>query len=410
MGALRPAPLPLAAAMIVRDEAATVARAIQSVAAVAAQLVVVDTGSTDATPRVAASLGAELYCTPWTDDFAAARNHALKQVRQPWVLMLDADEELVAEDLPALRQALEAPVAEGYNLRVVSLVGTGGAFTDARVTRLFRTGPHIQYRGRVHEQVADSIVAGGGRVASLDVRLLHTGYLPAAMEAKQKQRRNLALLERAAADEPDSPYWLFQLGQTRLALGQVAEARAAYAASAARLAPGAPLAPVVAAAEIRAAAAAEDFRAAEDLARGAIAQSPAFTDLHWLLGLVLLSSGSLAEARACFQHCLALGPPQGFLQTEVGVGSYLPKTALADVAQREGQPTEALAWILSALKDQPGRSATWVQLEALTRGTAPAVLAQHLSLVLPPPIRHQVLADVADLPQICRAALEFSRV
>lgn len=394
--------------MIVRDEEATVARAIRSVAAVVSQLVVVDTGSRDGTVARARALGAEVHHAPWADDFAAARNAALARVRQPWVLVLDADEELVADDVPTLARTLSAPRAAGYNLRVVSLVGSGREFTEARVTRLFRTGPTIRYRGRVHEQVADSLVAAGGQLAPLDVRLLHTGYLPAVMAAKHKQERNLALLAQAAGEEPEQPYWQFQLGQTLLALGRVDEARAAYARAAAGLDPAAPLAPVVAAAAVRAAVAAEDWDAADSLARQGVAASPAYTDLLWLWGLVLLHLDRLDAARACFERCLTLGAPVGYLQSELGVGTYLPKTALAEVAQKAGHGDQALAWLLSALKDQPGRLATWVMVDRLTAGTPPPVLARHVNLVLPAAVRQQVLSDLPDLPPRCRAALEVA--
>lgn len=402
--------LPLAAAMIVRDEEATLACAIQSVAPVVSQLVVVDTGSRDGTVELARSLGAEVHSIRWTDNFAAARNEALARVGQPWVLVLDADEELVADDVPTLARAVASPFASGYNLRVVSLVGSGREFTDARVTRLFRVGPTIRYRGRVHEQVADSLIAAGGSLASLDVRLLHTGYLPAVMTAKHKQERNLALLSRAAGEEPDQPYWQFQLGQTLLALGRVDEARTAYAASASRLAPTAPLAPVVVASAIRAAVAAEDWAAAEGLARAGVATHPSYTDLYWLWGLVLLQRDRLDAARTCFERCLALGPPRGYLQSELGVGTYLPKVALAEVAQKAGHGDQALAWLLSALRDQPGRLATWMMVDALTAGTPPEVLAQHLGLVLSATLRQQIVSDLEDLPPRCRAALTTSAV
>ena len=396
--------------MIVRDEAATLERAIQSVAPVIRQLVVVDTGSGDGTVSLARSLGAEVHCVRWIDDFSAARNEALARVRQPWVLVLDADEELVAEDVPTLRTTLARPAADGYNLRVVSVVGRGREFTEARVTRLFRTGPTIRYRGRVHEQVVDSLVAAGGQVESLDVRLLHTGYLPAVMAAKHKQERNLALLQRAAAEEPDQPYWRFQLGQSLSSLGRLDEAREAYAASARGLQADAPLHPVVAVASVRAAAAAEDWAAAERLAREGVATHPAYTDLHWFWGLVLLRLNRLDEARTCFERCLVLGPPRGYLQSELGVGAYLPKTALAEVAQKTGHGDEALAWLLSALRDQPGRLATWTMVDALTAGTPPDVLAKHLSLVLSATVRQKILSELADLPPRCRAALKVSAV
>jgi len=400
--------LPIAVAMIVRDEAAVVGRALDSVREVAAQVVVVDTGSEDDTLAVAQDRGAEVHRVCWQDDFAAARNAALAEVRQPWVLVLDADEELVADDRAALADAVLRPSADAYNLRVVSLVGTGQEYTDARVTRLFRSHPGIRYRGRVHEQVADSIAALGQRLGDAPVRILHTGYLPAVMDKKHKHARNLRLLEIMIAEEPDNPYWHFQQGQTLLAMGAVAPARAAYAAALKRLRPDSPLWPVAMATATRAAAAARDWRQAADLAQAGLARAPGYTDLWWLYGLVLLQLGDLVGADGAFRRCVRQGPPAGFLQSEVGVGTYLPKMALAEVAQLQGRASEALAWLLSALGDQPHRLSTWQAVATLTEGTAPGVLAHHLQLVLPAATRQSVLAALPNLPPLCRMALEIS--
>ena len=59
--------------MIVRDEERCLARCLDSVAGVVDELVVVDTGSTDDTVRIARAAGARVLHEPWHDDFAAAR-------------------------------------------------------------------------------------------------------------------------------------------------------------------------------------------------------------------------------------------------------------------------------------------------------------------------------------------------
>ena len=63
----------LALVMIARDEEASIARCLRSVSAFVDQMIVLDTGSTDATASIARELGAQVYHWPWQDDFAAAR-------------------------------------------------------------------------------------------------------------------------------------------------------------------------------------------------------------------------------------------------------------------------------------------------------------------------------------------------
>ena len=83
--------------MIVKDEAATLARCINSVSSCVDRVVVGDTGSTDATAEIARKCGAEVVQIPWEQDFARARNRVLACAKCDWILVLDADEMLDAQ-------------------------------------------------------------------------------------------------------------------------------------------------------------------------------------------------------------------------------------------------------------------------------------------------------------------------
>jgi hypothetical protein len=78
--------------LIVRNEEQTLGRCLDSVRGLADEIVVVDTGSTDATRQIATERRARVVEFPWCDDFAAARNESLRQATGRWVLWLDADE------------------------------------------------------------------------------------------------------------------------------------------------------------------------------------------------------------------------------------------------------------------------------------------------------------------------------
>ena len=82
----------LAACYIVKNEAKELDRSIHSLRHAVEELVVVDTGSKDATVEIARSYGAKILSFPWQDHFAKARNFALEHVESPWVIFLDADE------------------------------------------------------------------------------------------------------------------------------------------------------------------------------------------------------------------------------------------------------------------------------------------------------------------------------
>ena len=101
----------LSLSMIVRDEEASLGECLASVQGFADELVVVDTGSTDATVAIAEAAGARVEQISWPGDFAPARNQALKFLNGDWVLVLDADEQLRSEAIPALMALMAQPLS-----------------------------------------------------------------------------------------------------------------------------------------------------------------------------------------------------------------------------------------------------------------------------------------------------------
>jgi len=83
----------LSAVIIARNEADNIERVIKSVTGIVAEVVVVDSGSTDGTQVLAANLGAIVFETAWKG-YGATKNWGAQQATNPWILSLDADEEL----------------------------------------------------------------------------------------------------------------------------------------------------------------------------------------------------------------------------------------------------------------------------------------------------------------------------
>ncbi len=218
--------------MIVKNEAATLPACLRSATPAVDELVIVDTGSTDATIEVAKAHGARVVEWPWRDDFAAARNEALRHATGDWVLVLDADERLAAGGGARVRELCAGGVADGFNCRLVStLPPTEPSPTIVHwYCRLFRRRDGVAYEGRVHEQIAPSIVSAGGRIAQSDVVILHEGY---ATPSPAKLERNVALLRRQLADRPDDAFARFNLGLTLVSAGDMTAARASFEAVAA---------------------------------------------------------------------------------------------------------------------------------------------------------------------------------
>ncbi len=88
--------LPLSIALITLNEESNLQRCLESLGGIAAEIVIVDSGSTDRTKAVAHSHGARFEFSPWAGH-VKQKAKALERCTQPWVLCLDADEALTPQ-------------------------------------------------------------------------------------------------------------------------------------------------------------------------------------------------------------------------------------------------------------------------------------------------------------------------
>jgi len=221
MSPTRPA---LSLCMIVRNEAAMLPGCLDSVADLADEMIVVDTGSTDETPQIAKSRGARVFHREWRDDFAEARNASLAPARGEWILWLDADERLDPGEHCRVRRAMAAKGILAYLVPIVSATPTGTHVTHGH--RLFRNDRRIRFSGRVHEQISPSISRSDGKIARADFSIVHLGYNLPVHRLQEKYERNRRLLDRAIAENPQDAYMRFSMAQTWLFLGDRESAEA----------------------------------------------------------------------------------------------------------------------------------------------------------------------------------------
>jgi glycosyltransferase involved in cell wall biosynthesis len=198
----------LTAVMIVKNEAGRVERAIASVAGLVDEVVVYDTGSTDDTVELARAAGAVVQLGYWDDDFSRARNESIAMARSEWVMVLDADEELVAtpDEIAEVRSMLAAldpdqMVKVGARNVVDEFAGALSApFSIRRI--MHRTS---RYQRRVHEL---PLCADGSDPRDIELDGLwfrHSGYAGDQTEKRVRNARiaNQRLVEAATDGERD---------------------------------------------------------------------------------------------------------------------------------------------------------------------------------------------------------------
>ncbi len=93
----------LSVAIITKDEEMNLPACLGSVA-FAAQVVVVDSGSTDWTLRIAHDFGCDVFEEPWRGGFGAQKQFAIDQCRCPWIIVLDADERIPAATAAVIKR------------------------------------------------------------------------------------------------------------------------------------------------------------------------------------------------------------------------------------------------------------------------------------------------------------------
>ncbi|HEY4246637.1 MAG TPA: glycosyltransferase [Lacunisphaera sp.] len=220
----------LSVCLIVKNEERFIRQCLASVKELADQIVVVDTGSTDATVAIAKEFGAEIHEFKWCDDFSTARNAALQHVTGEWVLSFDADEELPVENRAAFLKLLENESVISWRLPLFD-IGRENEGCNY-VPRLFRNAPGLHFVGRVHEQVFYSVearrVEWGLENRIGDAALRHYGYTKELIKERSKVDRNLRLLERAIEEIPDDPLLFMNYGLELSRSDRVEEGLAQY--------------------------------------------------------------------------------------------------------------------------------------------------------------------------------------
>lgn len=157
--------VPLSVAIIAQDEAHNLPDCLKSVV-FAQQIIVVDSGSTDDTVRIARDFGCDVFQEPWRGGFGAQKQFAVDQCRHAWVLVLDADERIPPETAAAIRQILANPACavSGYSLPRKNFfqgrwIKHAGWWPD-RVVRLFQKKHGRMIPSAVHEAVEiDGLIA-----------------------------------------------------------------------------------------------------------------------------------------------------------------------------------------------------------------------------------------------------------
>lgn len=166
---------PLSIFLIAKNEADRLPRTLAAVRELARDIVVVDSGSSDATIAVAEAAGARVFHRDW-EGYGPQKRFAEEQCRENWLLNIDADEWIPADLATEIRALFAAgdPAADAYEIRIAEVFPGEPrphrfAYALAPV-RLYRKDRGRYSRSPVHDRVD---LTPGARVARLSGTIHH---------------------------------------------------------------------------------------------------------------------------------------------------------------------------------------------------------------------------------------------
>lgn len=211
----------LSVCIIAKNEEKMIEDCIRSVANIATEIILIDTGSSDNTIRIAQNYNCKVFNYNWNNDFAQARNIGLSKAIYPFILSIDADERLSNPDEVVNVLKKSKDTTGGWLIEVISDATRPDGAVDTyknKLLRLFRNHQKIRFSGIIHEQILNSIVNLGLQIENTDINIIHLGYAYSNDLMKAKQLRNVELLKIALLNEPENAYYYFNIAKTYIAL------------------------------------------------------------------------------------------------------------------------------------------------------------------------------------------------
>jgi tetratricopeptide (TPR) repeat protein len=204
--------------MMVKNEEKLLPRCLASVSGYVDEMIVVDTGSTDRTVKIAESFGCKIFHHPWEDDFSKHRNQSIGYAKGDWFLILDADEEIIEHTGVYIREAVKDSDTDSISFQIISAYA--GKKKSVHIQeRLFRNHMGIHYEGRIHNRIV-----GTKSTCIYPIKILHHGYNVSGEKGKRKHERRLRILSKEIEANPGDPTFHHYLAASYLSVPEYEQA------------------------------------------------------------------------------------------------------------------------------------------------------------------------------------------
>ncbi len=207
----------LSIGMIVKNESKYLRMCLEAISPILksleSELIIVDTGSTDNTIKIAFEFTKYVYTHKWNNNFAEARNITIDKAKGQWYFYIDADE--IIENPIEIINFFEKKIFLKYKacaIKIKNMLQENNCheITEFYSTRIINLDREVRFRGRIHEQLPFR-----SPVFLSDACFIHYGYLNSDKNLiENKFIRNSELLNKAIENDPNDYRTLYQLAIT----------------------------------------------------------------------------------------------------------------------------------------------------------------------------------------------------
>jgi glycosyltransferase involved in cell wall biosynthesis len=214
----------LSLCMIVKNEEATIERCLSSTQGICDEIVIADTGSTDATKEILKKFPTvKVVDFTWIDDFAAARNESFRHATSDLIFWMDADDILKEKDIEILKKYKSTPLDQLADCYVGKYQYSHDQYDNVLTTlmreRIFKRGSHIRWKYKIHECIPLNCFKS---VQNTDFEVHH---YKTKDQIKRAEGRNLRILEACVKDPAERcPRYEFYYAKELAIVGKYDEA------------------------------------------------------------------------------------------------------------------------------------------------------------------------------------------
>lgn len=329
--------------MVVKNEGMLLGQCLKDMGSVVDEIIVVDTGSTDDSIKIAKKYGARIIHYKWNDSLGlgGARNVSIKNATNPWVLVLDADERIAKNDLFKLKRLVKDTKAFGYiftrrdytkrydllrdwhpndgsYLEEEAFSGClGWALT--RYVRLFqkKEGPYCQESYSLHIDLdfSEYFKKYKGKIKECDIVIHHFQYLKGESFLLNKQNDYLKREIKHIRIFPNQPWSYLNIGITLFSLKKDNKA-IEYLKKAIELNPKFEMAYFILGIVYKEN---KEFKKAILNLKKAISINPKYADAWTVLGMVYDIQGRLKEAERALKRAIVIHPKHPLAHNSLGI-------------------------------------------------------------------------------------------